>query len=200
MTGSTGSKQRIDDDQGVAVRERPLELLARLLGEDDQRAVGRAVHEAVEERHLALVLAPRRPEDEPHVMLVQRLRSAGEDPREVGRIDERHQAADEPGTAGLEPARAPVRRVAVLPDHPADELPGLVRDVATAVDDTRDGGDRDARELRDLPDRDPGRTSAAAGGICHDPIEAFSGTFRKASLLLDLNMAEKSLDSGCTVG
>ena len=41
---------------------------------------------------------------------------------------------------------------------------------------------------------------AAAGGIRHDPIEAFSGTFRKASLLLGLNMAEKSLDSGCTVG
>ena len=112
-------QERIDDDEAVAVVEQALELVARLLRQDDQRAVGLAVHEPVEQRDLAVVLVAGRREDDAHVLLVQRLGRAREDRREVRRVDERHEDADQPGAAGREAARAAVRRVAVLADRPA---------------------------------------------------------------------------------
>ena len=48
--------QRVDDDEAVARVDEPLELVARLLREHDQRAVGEPVHQPVEERHLTVVL------------------------------------------------------------------------------------------------------------------------------------------------
>ena len=66
---------------GVAVALQRLQLVVGLLGQHQHRAVGRAVHEAVEQRDLALVLVQRRAQDHAHVLLVQRLGGAGEDLR-----------------------------------------------------------------------------------------------------------------------
>ena len=148
---------RIDDDEAVALVEEPLELLARLLGKDDQRAVRQAVHQPVEERHLALVHVASRRQDDAQVLLRERLRSAGEDEREVLGEDERHEQAHEPGPAGGESAGASVRRVAVVADDARDELARLVGDVAAAVEDARDRRDRDAGLICDLADRHPMR-------------------------------------------
>ena len=171
--------QRVDDDEAIAVVEEVLELLVRLLGEDEQSAVGRAVHQPVEQGHLALVLVLRRAQDDAHVLLVERLRRAGEDGREEDRSDPRHRHADEAGPAGREPTRRPVDRVAVLPDDLLDELAGLGRDVAAAVHDARDRRDRDAGDVGDLADRDAPPPVVAVGKPAHRRIEARSGTFRK---------------------
>ena len=76
MSGSTTTKR-------IAVVEQVLELLVRLLREDEQRAVGRAVHQPLEQGDLAIVLVLRRAEHDPHVLLVERLGRAREDRREV---------------------------------------------------------------------------------------------------------------------
>ena len=164
--------QRIDDDEVIAGVEQTLELLARLLRQHDQGAVRQPVHEPLEKRDLAVVLVLGGREDGTEVMLLQRLGRAGEDGREVGRVDERDEQPDEPGSAVREAARAPVRDVAPLLDDAGDELPRLRRHVAAAVEHAGDGGDRHAGLVRDLADRHP--------GVCelgHRPIEACSGNF-----------------------
>ncbi len=147
--------QRIDDDEAIAVVEQHLQLVVRLLGEDEERAVGRAVHEPLEQRYFAVVLVEGRAEDDPHVELVERFGRAREDRREVRRVDHRHGDADEPRAAGREAARAPVRGVPTLADDPLDGLAGLLGDVVPAVHDAGDRGDRDACEIGDLADRHP---------------------------------------------
>ena len=144
------------------------------------------MHEPVDQRHLTVVLVAGRREHDAEVLLRERLRGAGEDGREVRGEDERDEHADEPGTAGGEPAGAAVRAVALLPDDRRDELPGLRRDVAPPVEDARDGGDRDAGQLGHLPDRHPRRALVAiASGVGqgHSAIEAGSGTFRNNRFL-----------------
>ncbi len=49
----------VDDDEGVTLGEQLLELVVRLLGEDDQGAVGDAVEQTVEQRDLSVVLVAR---------------------------------------------------------------------------------------------------------------------------------------------
>ena len=91
-----------------------LELLARLLGQDDQRPVGRrraSTGRAATPRGRARAGWG---EHDAHVLLVQRLRRAGEDLREVDGVDERDEHADQAGPAGGEPARVAVRGVALL--------------------------------------------------------------------------------------
>ena len=51
--------QRVDDDEAVVLVEQLLELVARLLGQDDQRPVRQAVHQPVDQRDLAVVLVHR---------------------------------------------------------------------------------------------------------------------------------------------
>src|SRR5207248_143234 len=75
--------ERVDDHEAVALVLQPLELLARLLGKDDERAVGEAVHEPVDQRHLTVVLVAGRRENDAEVLLRERLRRPGEDGREV---------------------------------------------------------------------------------------------------------------------
>src|SRR6476660_1191557 len=128
-----------------------LELRARLLGEDDQGAVGHAV-QAVEHRDLAVVLLPRGREHDLEVPLEQRLRGAVQDPGEVRREDERDDDADEPGAPAREAPGAAVRRIAVLADDAADQVARVVRDIAAAVENTRYRGNRHARLIRDLTD------------------------------------------------
>jgi hypothetical protein len=147
---------RVDDDEAEAVLHQRAQLAARLLGQHEQRAVGGPVHQPLEQRDLAIVLVQRRAEDDPHVLLVERLGDAGDDHREVGRVDQRHGHADEPGAAGRQAARAAIRAVAVLADHALDVAARLGRDVAAAVDDARDRRRRDAGERGDLADRVPG--------------------------------------------
>ena len=43
-------QQRVDDDEGGRVAQEPYEFVARLLSQDDQRPVGGAVDQAVEQR------------------------------------------------------------------------------------------------------------------------------------------------------
>jgi hypothetical protein len=171
-SGRSRSRSAATRPEAVAAVEEPLELVARLLGEDDQSAVGEAV-QPVEQRDLAGVLAAGGREHDLEALLGERLGGTGEDAGEVGRIDERDEDADEPGPPGREAAGASIGGVAVLADDAADELARLVRDVAPAVEDARDGRDRHARTLRDLADRD------AARDLGHALIEARSGTFRK---------------------
>jgi len=87
-------QQRIDHDERVPVAQRLLELLRRLLGQDDHGAVGRALHQPVEQRDLARVLVLRRQENEPQPVLVHRLRNTLEDLREVSATDIRNENAD----------------------------------------------------------------------------------------------------------
>ena len=158
--------QRVDHDEAIAAVEEPLELLARLLREDDERAVGEAV-QPIEHRDLAVVLAAGGREDDLEALLGERLGRAGEDAREVGRIDERDEDAREPGAPGREAAGASIRGVAVVADDAADELTRLVRDVAPPVEDAGDGRDGHARAVGDLADRDP-----VVGELGHPAIEA----------------------------
>ena len=51
---------RVDDDERVALAAQHLELGVGLLGQHQHRAVSRTVHEAVEQRDLALVVVERR--------------------------------------------------------------------------------------------------------------------------------------------
>jgi len=74
---------RVDDDEGIALAAQHLELVVRLLGQHQHGAVGRAVHEAVEQRNLALVMVQRRAQHHAHVLLVERLRGPREDRAEV---------------------------------------------------------------------------------------------------------------------
>ena len=64
---------RVGDYELVAARLQRSELVTRLLGQEDDRAVGRAVHQPLEKRHLAVVLGVRRAEDEAQLLLVGRL-------------------------------------------------------------------------------------------------------------------------------
>jgi hypothetical protein len=50
-------QQRIDDDEGRPLDQRPLQLVARRLRKDEQRSVDDAPQQPVEERDLARVLA-----------------------------------------------------------------------------------------------------------------------------------------------
>ena len=126
--------QGIDDDEPVAAIEEPLELLVRLLGQDDQRAVGESV-QPVEQGDLARVLAAGRREHDLQALLRERLGRPRDDGREVRRIDERDEDAGEAGAAGGEAAGASIGGVAVLADDAADELTRLVGDVAAPVED-----------------------------------------------------------------
>ena len=102
-TRSFTGDRRVDDDEPVAVVQELLELVGGLLGEDDHRAVRRAVHQPLEERHLAGVLVQGRAEDESHVLLVERLGDAGDEMREVRVVHHRHRPADQAGLAAREP-------------------------------------------------------------------------------------------------
>ena len=157
--------QRVDDHEPKAAVQVPLELLARLLGEDDQGAVGHAV-QAIEHRDLAIVLLPGRRQHDLEVALEQRLGRAVQDAREIRGIDERDDDTDEAGAARRQATCAAVGRVAVLADDAADVVARLVRDVAAAVQNTRYRGDRHTRLVGDLAD---GR--ALGGGLRHTPLK-----------------------------
>ncbi len=145
--------QRVEDHEPVAAVEQPLELVARLLGQDDQRAVGQAV-QPVEHGDLAVVLVAGGGEHDLQIALGERLGRPRQDGREIRRIDERDEDTDQPGAACGEAAGAPVGGVAVLADDPADEVARFVRDVVAAVEYPRDGGDGHARQVGDLADRE----------------------------------------------
>ena len=62
---------RIDDDEPVALFEQTCELVARLLRQHDQCAVGHSMHEPVEQRDLTVVLVLRGGENDAELLLVQ---------------------------------------------------------------------------------------------------------------------------------
>ncbi len=147
----------VDDDEVVARVEQARELVARLLREHDERSVGEAVHHPVDLELLPVVLVAGVREHRPEVALVQRLRRAREDRREVDGVDERHEDADEPRPAGRQAPGAAVRDVAPVADDLRDELTRLGGDVVAAVEDAGDGGDGHAGLLRHLTDGHPAR-------------------------------------------
>ena len=143
----------VDDDEGIAEPLERLQLLVRLLGEHQDGAVSRPVHQPVEERDLAVVEMQGRREHDCHVLLVERLGRTGEDVREVGRLDDRERDADQAGAAAGEGARAPVRGEALVAHDAQDRLARCRRHVGMVVEDAGDRGDRDAGGARHLPDR-----------------------------------------------
>ena len=144
---------RIDDDEGESLPLQRQQLLRRLLRQHQDRAVGGAAHQPLEQRHLAVVLVQRRREHDPHVALVQRLGRAAQHRPEVRVGDERQGQADHPGPAAREPAGAAVRREAVLAHDLQDGLAGLPRHVRPVVEDARDRRDRDAGQIGDVANR-----------------------------------------------
>ena len=108
---------RVDDDERVAVAPQRLQLVVRLLRQHQHGAVGRPVHEPVEQRHLALVVVERRAEHHAHVLLVERFGCAGEDRREVRRLDDRQRHADQARASARERACAAVRGEALVAHH-----------------------------------------------------------------------------------
>ena len=152
--------QRVEHDEAITAVQKPLELVARLFGQDDQRAVAQAV-EPVEDRDLTVVLAARGREHDLQAPLGERLGRSRENAREVRGIHERDEDSDQPRATGGEAAGTPIRRVAVLADDSANEVAGLVRDVLPAVEDAGDGGDRNPRLVGDVPDR------RASGDVGH---------------------------------
>jgi hypothetical protein len=99
--------ERVEHDEPVAAVEQPLELLARLLGQDDQRAVGQPCSRSSTETSRSCSVAGGR-EDDLQVALGERLGRAREDRREVGGVDERNEDADQPGGPAERPARASI--------------------------------------------------------------------------------------------
>src|SRR5215207_3194160 len=182
--------ERIENHEAVAAVEQPFQLPTRLFGKDDQGAVGHAV-EPVEHGDLAVVLVPGWREDDLEVKLRERLGGARHDCREVRGIDEGYEDAHQSRAADRQTAGVPIRRVAVLADHPGDEIPRLVRDVAPAVQDSRDGRDRDARELGDLADRDAGRPLGAREVAAKYPHELSGGQRQRVAIARALAVGPK---------
>ncbi len=160
----------IDDHERVALATQDLELAVRLLRQHQHRAVGRTVHETVEQRDLALVMVQRGAEHHPHVLLVERLGRPREDRHEVGRLDDRQHHADQSRAAAREGARAAVRGEAAIAHDAHHRSPRLLGDARPLVEDARDRGDRDAGRARDLADRRA--VLAVRAGRRHDAIEA----------------------------
>jgi hypothetical protein len=154
----------VDDDHRELALQR-LQLRARFLGEHEHGAVGRPAHQAVEQRHLAFVLVQGRAEDDPHVLLVQRLRGTREDDPEVGRLDQWNGDTDQTGAAAGESTRIPVRAESLLAHGAHDRLARVRRDVGAAVEDARDGGDRDAGRARNPTNR--GALAVVVGRVGH---------------------------------
>src|SRR6266540_3281265 len=179
--------QRVEDHEPVAAVEQPLEFVARLLGQDDQRAVGQAV-QPVEHGDLAVVLVAGGGEHDLQIALGERLGRPRQDGREVRRVDERDENADQPGAACGEAAGAPVGGVAVLADDPADEVARFVRDVVAAVEYPRDGGDGHARQVGDLADRET-LLVVPAGGSKTVPWLARRWAWSNGNKTLTLNLA-----------
>jgi len=134
-----------------------------LLGEDDECPVRQAV-ETIDDRNLPLVLAARGREHDLKISLRKCLGGTGENSRKVGGKDERHEDTDEPGAPGGQAPRTAVGGVPVLADHSAHELPGLLRNVSTPVQDPRNGRDRDPGEIGDLADV---QTLRSLGHVLH---------------------------------
>ena len=101
------------------------------------------------------MLVQRRREHDAQVALVQRLRRAAQDGAEVRIGDQWQREADHPGAAARQAARTAVRREAVLPHDLQHRLARLGGDVWAVVEDARDGGDRNAGQVRDVADRRP---------------------------------------------
>ena len=152
-----------DDDRELALQR--LQLRARLLRQHEHGAVSRAAHQAVEQRHLAFVLVQGRAEDDPHVLLVQRLGRTREDDPEVGRLDQRNGDADQSRAAAGESARVPVRAEPLLAHCAQHCLARVRRHVGPAVEHARDGGDRDAGRARDPANR--GALAVVVGRVGH---------------------------------
>ena len=108
-----GRLARVDDDEGEDLALEHAQLGRGLLRQHQDRTVGRAAHQAVEERHLAVVVVEGRCEDDPHVALVERLGRAAQHRAEVRVGDERQRQPDHPRPPAREPAGTAVRAEAV---------------------------------------------------------------------------------------
>ena len=122
------------------------------------------MHEAVEQRDLALVVVERRAHDHAHVLLVQRLGGAGEDRGEVDRVDQRDEDADQPRAPRRQASRTAAHRVAMFLDDTPHEVARLVGHVLAPVKHAGDPRDRDAGQISYLPDRHPSRPVRPAVG------------------------------------
>ena len=78
---------RIHDHEREAVPGQGRELLAGLLGKDDDRAIGCAARQPLQQGHLPDAGMPGRAQDSPQVMLIQRLGGTGQDLGEAARMD-----------------------------------------------------------------------------------------------------------------
>jgi hypothetical protein len=82
--------ERIDDHDRIVVDQRALELVARLLGQDDERAISH-VGQLRQQLDLACMLMPGRSDRQPQAVFVDRVRNAGQDGPEVHVVTQRHQ-------------------------------------------------------------------------------------------------------------
>ncbi len=165
----------IDDDEWESLPLQHPQFVGGLFRQHQDRSVGCPAHQALEQRHLTIVLVQRRREHDPHVPLVQSLGSAAQNRAEVRVGDERQGQTDHPRAATRQPARTPVRAEAGLAHDLQDALARLTRHIGPVVQDPRDSRDRDAGEIGDVPDRRaaPERWLRLSVGLGHlPPIQA----------------------------
>jgi hypothetical protein len=117
------------------------------------------VHDALEQRDLAVVLMERGAQDGAHVVLVERFRRSRQDPAEVLGMHDRDRDPDEAGLASGEGACAAVRREVVAADGAQHGVARRGADVGAAVEHAGDCCDRDACVACDVADRCPSAPS-----------------------------------------
>ena len=129
------------------------EVVGRLVGEHEDRAVDLPLEQLVDEGELPLLMVERRTQDGLHVELVERLGEARDQLGEVVAEHHRDRHADQPGPAGRRRPERPIRGEVELADDLEHRLAGLRRDVGPVVEHARDRRDRHARVAGDVADR-----------------------------------------------
>ena len=116
--------------------------------------------------------------------LVESLRRAAQHRAEIGVGDERQRQADHPRAPAREPAGPAVRAETVLAHDLQHALPGLLRHVRPVVQDPRDGRDRDAGEVGDVPDRGAAAERRDGLGVGLSHSNSYSSTWKRFRQLL----------------
>ena len=166
----------VGDDERESLPLQEQEVLARLLGQHEDRAVDASLEQLVDERDLSLLVVERRAQDDLHVALVEGFGDPGDQLREVVAEHHRDRHADQPGASGLRGPGCPARREVELADHVEHRLARLLRDVGPVVEHARDRRDRHPRVGCDVPDRRASGLSVAVRGHARPKVYHVSGS------------------------